>query len=99
MPATMIHRRAGNAQIGLSYSFLAGFFVCLILQGLGYFKINIADTLREMAMLVLSFWFMRSRDTTSEPPPATVAPAPTPAEPSLDPTRPPQAAKPSTPSS
>jgi len=85
MPATLLHHKAGNAQIGLSYFFLAGFFACLILQGLGYFKIDISNNLREMAMLVLSFWFMRSRDTVAGP---TEPPKATP----LNPTEPPLAA-------
>lgn len=79
----MTHRKAGNAQVGLSYFFLTGFFVVLILEGVGYIKANVSNNLREVLMLVMSFWFMRQRDSSAEhtppnptPPPAPVA-APT----------------------
>jgi hypothetical protein len=65
--STMTHRRAGNAQIGLSYFFLTGFFVVLILEGLGYIKSNVSNNLREVLMLVMSFWFMRQRTSGDEP--------------------------------
>jgi len=65
--SSMTHRKAGNAQVGLSYFFLAGFFACLILQGLGYIKTDLTGQLAPMAMLVLSFWFQRQRITGGEP--------------------------------
>ena len=76
--ATMTHRRAGNAQIGLSYFFLTGFFTVLILEGLGFIKVNVSNNLREVLMLVMSFWFMRQRVTGDEPeqpsPPSAAVP-------------------------
>jgi hypothetical protein len=78
----MSHRKAGNAQVGLSYFFLAGFFAILILQGLGYIKLDMIGQLAPMAMLVLSFWFQRQRESTpeiqisSEHPPGPKAPPP-----------------------
>lgn len=63
----MTHRKAGNAQVGLSYFFLTGFFVVLILEGVGYIKANVSNNLREVLMLVMSFWFMRQRVSGDDP--------------------------------
>ena len=64
----MSHRKAGNAQVGLSYTFLAGFFLALAAQGLGYLKLDVLGGLKDVLMLVMSFWFMRQRVTGDEPP-------------------------------
>lgn len=79
-PQQMTHRQSRGAQIGLSYFFLAGFFVMATLQGFGYLKLDVIGELKDVLMLVMSFWFMRQRETTEE------AKRPT------DPTQPPQAA-------
>jgi hypothetical protein len=60
----LTHRAAGRAQVGLSYFFLGGFFAALGAEGLGYIKMDIMGQLAPMAMLVLSFWFQRQRETT-----------------------------------
>jgi len=65
-PKPLTHRIAGRHQVGLSYFFLAGFFTCVILQGFGYLKTDITHDLATMAMLVLSFWFNRQRETVPE---------------------------------
>jgi hypothetical protein len=83
---SMTHRKAGNAQVGLSYFFLTGFFTVLILQGLGYIKIDFIGQLAPMAMLLLSFWFQRQRDTGPEstpekPPDPKALPSPLPPTP------------------
>jgi hypothetical protein len=83
-PKPLTHSVAGRAQVGLSYFFLAGFFALLVLEGLGYIKINVVDELGPITMLVMSFWFQRQRTSVDESPPAT-APVPT---------EPPQAAQP-----
>lgn len=82
-PAPMTHRKAGNAQVGLSYLFLIGFFAALFLQGLGYLKIDVVNECKEMVMLVLYFWFQRQRETGPEHSPTpSIAPNPTtPAQP------------------
>jgi hypothetical protein len=66
----MSHKTAAYAQIGLSYFFLAGFFASLVLQGLGYLKLDVLGGLKDVLMLVMSFWFMRQRTTGDEPPPS-----------------------------
>ena len=66
------HHMVATAQVGLSYLFLAGFFACVILYGLGYFKNDIMTVLTAGLQLMLSFWFMRQR--TSDPPPETKDP-------------------------
>lgn len=68
--------QARGAQIGLSYCFLLGFFVMVAMQGLGYLKIDVVGELKDVLMLVMSFWFMRQRETTNHPI-QPVAPAPT----------------------
>jgi hypothetical protein len=60
------HHAVATAQVGLSYFFLAGFFACLILVGLGYLKPDIMTSLTAGVQLVLAFWFMRQR--ASDPP-------------------------------
>jgi hypothetical protein len=80
----LTHRVAGRAQVGLSYFFLAGFFAALGAEGLGYIKMDIMGQLGPMAMLVLSFWFQRQRETTD---------AVTNVSDHSNPTQPPQAAK------
>lgn len=62
----MTHRTAANAQVGLSYFFLTGFFLLVGLQGLGYIKFDVIGSLKDVLMLVMSFWFMRQR-TSAEP--------------------------------
>ena len=47
--------------MGLSYFFLAGFFILVGLEGFGYLKINVVDQLGPITMLVMSFWFQRQR--------------------------------------
>lgn len=76
------HWAVAKAQVGLSYLFLLGFFGVLLLEGLGYIKNNVSNNLREVLMLVMSFWFMRARTSGDEP------------DPTPDPTSPPPAAKP-----
>jgi len=78
----LTHWAVAKAQVGLSYLFLLGFFAAIGGQGLGYFKVDITSELKDVLMLVMSFWFMRQRvsgedapstDTVANPP----APAPT----------------------
>lgn len=66
---TMTHRTAANAQVGLSYLFLLGFFAMAACQGLGYLKIDVIGALKDVLMLVMSFWFMRQRVSGDEPNP------------------------------
>lgn len=63
---TMTHRQSRGAQIGLSYFFLGGFFIMAALQGFGYLKLDVIGELKDVLMLVMSFWFMRQRESTSE---------------------------------
>jgi hypothetical protein len=63
----LTHWGVAKAQVGLSYLFLLGFFSVLILEGLGYLKNNVSNNLREVLMLVMSFWFMRARVSGDEP--------------------------------
>jgi hypothetical protein len=63
----MFHRTVANAQVGLSYFFLAGFFTVLILSGLGVLKVDVTHFLEGGATMVLSYWFMRQRSSTDEP--------------------------------
>lgn len=75
MSKPLTHRTAAFAQVGLSYFFLAGFFAALLAEGLGYIKLDVMGQLAPMAMLVLSFWFQRQRES-AEPqaaPPTTPA--------------------------
>lgn len=64
----MTHRMAASAQVGLSYAFLVGFFAMAALQGLGYMKIDAIGALKDVLMLVMSYWFMRQRTSGDEPP-------------------------------
>lgn len=48
-----------KTQRNLSYLFLLGFFAMLVLQGMGWVDIEL--DLKEMVMLVLTFWFLRAR--------------------------------------
>lgn len=48
-----------KTQRNLSYLFLLGFFATLVLQGMGWVDIEL--DLKEMVMLVLTFWFLRAR--------------------------------------
>jgi hypothetical protein len=59
------HITVANAQVGITYFFLAGFFAMIGLQGAGVFKIDVTTKLNDVLMLVMSYWFMRQR--TSEP--------------------------------
>ena len=90
--APLTHRKVGNAQVGLSYFFLAGFFLCLILEGFGYLKTNVTNNLREVLMLVMSFWFMRQRESGAEYGSQPPALSPSPESKPQNPTRPPLAA-------
>lgn len=73
---TMGHKQARAAQIGLSYFFLLGFFIMIYLQGIGYLKVDVIGELKDVLMLVMSFWFMRQRETaTDEPKPNFSQPA------------------------
>lgn len=68
------HHAVATAQVGLSYFFLTGFFVCVIMYGLGYLKNEVITVLTAGVQLVLSFWFMRQRtsnDSPSDPPTET----------------------------
>lgn len=65
-PTAMTHRQSRGAQIGLSYFFLVGFFVMAGAQGLGYLKLDVIGELKDVLMLVMSFWFMRQRESTPE---------------------------------
>lgn len=67
--AQMSHRKAGNAQVGLSYAFLIGFFLTLGLYGFGIIKVDVMHFLEGGLTMVLSFWFMRQRTTGDEPTP------------------------------
>lgn len=62
----MTHRQSRGAQIGLSYFFLGGFFITATLQGLGYLKLDVIGELKDVLMLVMSFWFMRQRESNPE---------------------------------
>jgi hypothetical protein len=67
----MTHRAAASAQVGLSYFFLAGFFACIYLDGRGIIKgVNPFTDLKDPLMLILYFWFQRTRDSASEAPAA-----------------------------
>lgn len=63
----MTHLGVGASQLILSILFLFGFFFCAAMEGLGYFKVSIVNNLREVLMLMMSFWFMRQRVSTNEP--------------------------------
>ena len=69
MKPLMPHLKAANAQVGLSYAFLFGFFSMAAFQGLGYLKIDAIGGLKGVLMLVMSFWFMRQRNSGDDPPP------------------------------
>ncbi len=75
----MTHTTVANAQVVLSILFLLGFFSMMTLEGLGYFKVNVTNNLREVLMLVMSFWFMRQRvsgdDPKEQPHPVPTMPA------------------------
>lgn len=70
----LTHTIAGRAQVGLSYFFLAGFFALATAQGLGYLKLDIIGELKDIVTLVMSFWFMRQRESTAETPASPVPP-------------------------
>ena len=63
----MTHLGVGASQLVLSILFLLGFFFCAAMEGLGYFKVSIVNNLREVLMLMMSFWFMRQRTSVDEP--------------------------------
>ena len=73
----LTHKKAANAQVGLSYLFLIGFFLLAAAQGLGYLKLDMIGELKDVLMLVMSFWFMRQR-TTGNPVPNEPTPGATP---------------------
>jgi len=56
----MIDRLTADTQRWLSYAFLAGYFGLKILEGLKWLAPVSAD-LKEALMVILLFWFMRSR--------------------------------------
>lgn len=56
-------------QAGLSYFFLAGFFGCVVGEGLGYLKGGVSDRLTEGVLLILFYWFSRQRQQDQETPP------------------------------
>lgn len=58
-----LRHKAGNAQVGLSYFFLIGFFAVVIMEGLGLLKISMVNQLIPIVMLVMTFWFQRQRTT------------------------------------
>lgn len=63
----MSHWAVAKAQVIISILFLMGFFGAVTLEGLGYFKVNVSNNLREVLMLVMSFWFMRQRVSGDDP--------------------------------
>ena len=69
LPNALTHRKARSAQIGLSYFFLFGFFFVMVATGLGYMKVDVIHFMEGGATMILSFWFMRQRETGSEPVP------------------------------
>lgn len=71
----LTHRVAGRAQVGLSYFFLAGFFALATAQGLGYLKLDVVGELKDVLMLVMSFWFMRQRESVNPTQPEIPAPS------------------------
>lgn len=73
---SMTHRHAALAQMWLSFAFLLGFFVCAYQEGMGHFKENVTNNLREVLMLMMSFWFMRQRETSPTPAPNPTTPPP-----------------------
>lgn len=80
---TMSHRQARAAQVGLSYVFLLGFFALLYFQGTGALKFNVVGELKDVLMLMMSFWFMRQRESNPEAlhPENPISPVLTPAQP------------------
>lgn len=56
----MIEKLTADTQARLSYLFLIGYFSLKVLEGLKWVEPISAD-LKEALMVVLLFWFMRSR--------------------------------------
>jgi hypothetical protein len=65
-----------QAQVGISYLFLAGFFALIAAEGLGYLKQGTADRLAEGVLLILFFWFQRQRTNEPDPPKPPENPTP-----------------------
>lgn len=57
----MLDDMTAKAQIGLSYLIVAGYFGIHVATGLEYMK-PVGD-MNEMLMLVLFFWFQRTRNS------------------------------------
>jgi hypothetical protein len=86
----MIHKQAASAQVGLSYFFLVGFFACAILEAVGVFKTTLTNELKDGLMLVMSFWFMRQRNTADDEGPSQTTSTTTSTTTPLAPTPPPE---------
>lgn len=72
---SMTHRAAANAQIGLSYFYLTGYFAVLVLYGLGILKVNVIEDLTPLTAMVLTFWFQRQRTSADTNPTQPESPA------------------------
>jgi hypothetical protein len=71
---TMTHIGIAGAQVIITILFLLGFFALAVMEGLGWFKVSLINNLREVLMLVMSFWFMRQRNSVDSNKEDTVPP-------------------------
>lgn len=79
----MWHWTVANAQVGITYFWLAIFAGLALMEGLGLFKISLINQTIPITMLVMSFWFQRQRESGAGKPdvPSTPAVPTSPAQP------------------
>lgn len=64
------HLTVANAQVGLSYFWLLGYFGAVAMTGLGKFPTNVLADLTPITVMVVSFWFQRQRQSAEDKPSA-----------------------------
>jgi len=66
----MWHTTVANAQVGITYFWLVGYFGAVAFAGFGRISWDTVKELSPITMLVMTFWFQRQRTSTDQAAPS-----------------------------
>jgi hypothetical protein len=64
----MWHWTVANAQVGITYFWLCGYFAVIVITLRGKLPVDVLSTLTPITATVIAFWFSRQRASSDEKP-------------------------------